>query len=93
MARFRGEVTGQRGTASRLGSTNSGIRAHIRGWHVGVRVGGYVADGVDGKPTPDDVFRIFATGGSAAALSDLEIGTVTRKGDALVFVPARKAGR
>ena len=38
MAHFYGEIQGNRGGATRMGSKDSGFRAHIRGWHVGVRV-------------------------------------------------------
>lgn len=57
MAQFRGEVEGNRGPASRLGSKKSGIRTTAHGWHSGVKV---YASHIDGA----DVFDIYATGGS-----------------------------
>lgn len=58
MAQFRGTIKGQRGEASRLGSTKSGLCVACNGWHDGVEVR---ADVVDGK----DTFHIYANGGSA----------------------------
>ena len=44
MARFYAEIQGNRGKASRMGSKDSGIWGHIRGWSVGARVTWYVND-------------------------------------------------
>ncbi len=38
MARFYGSMQGNRGEATRMGTPNSGLSAHIRGWDIGVRV-------------------------------------------------------
>ena len=38
MAHFYGDLQGCRGAATRMGTKNSGISAHIRGWDFGVRV-------------------------------------------------------
>ena len=38
MARYRGTVQGQRGGASRLGGTVSGLAVTANGWDVGARV-------------------------------------------------------
>ena len=38
MGHFYGDIKGNRGSASRMGSKQSGITAHIRGWKIGVRV-------------------------------------------------------
>ena len=38
MAHFRGTIHGQRGRASRLGSTKSGLSAHIASWQGAVNV-------------------------------------------------------
>ena len=38
MAQFYAEIQGNRGEATRMGSKESGIRGHIRGWHVGASV-------------------------------------------------------
>jgi hypothetical protein len=81
MARFIGEVEGQRGEASRLGSAASGISAHVRGWNVGVRVEGRDSDGADS-------FDIFATGGSNARHAPKLIGTVEVVNGCPTFIPA-----
>jgi hypothetical protein len=59
MARFYGEIQGNRGTASRMGTPNSGMWAHIRGWNVGI----YVRVFVDPE-TGRDVIEFHQTGGS-----------------------------
>ena len=38
MARFRAEAIGQRGSASRLGTVNSGMRAYACGWDTGAAI-------------------------------------------------------
>jgi hypothetical protein len=58
MSRFYGSMNGNRGEATRQGSTNSGITCHARGWDIGIEVRGYVNE--EGK----DEFRVFITGGS-----------------------------
>lgn len=55
MARFYGEVLGHRGPATRLGHRE--LRAHIRGWNVGVAVSCRIVDG-------RDVIEVHETGGS-----------------------------
>ena len=59
MAQFRAIIRGQRGEASRLGSKQSGIVAHVDGWHTGATVR---IDHVDGR----DRISIYRTGGSNA---------------------------
>jgi hypothetical protein len=39
MARFYAEIQGNRGEATRMGTAESGMRSHIRGWHNGAAVG------------------------------------------------------
>lgn len=70
MAQFRGTIAGQRGEASRLGSKNSGLVVTANGWDTGVRV---VARHVDGE----DVFDVFATGGSNAHRPSEHLFTIT----------------
>lgn len=69
MARFFGEVTGDKGkqSGSRIG--HKGIRAHIRGWESGVEVNGRIQNSVD-------VFDIYATSGSNGSSSKIFLGTV-----------------
>jgi hypothetical protein len=59
MSHFYAEIQGNRGVASRGGSKKSGIRGHIRGWHVGARVICYF-----NEQTEQDEVEIIATAGS-----------------------------
>jgi hypothetical protein len=70
MAQFKADIQGQAGSASRLGSPRSGISAHVRGWHSGVKVRGYV------DHNGADVFAVYVTSGSHGAYSDTELGAV-----------------
>jgi len=59
MARYRSNIQGARGSASRLGHKTSGISACVNGWHLGVDVtASYNAE------TDCDVFRVYVNGGS-----------------------------
>ena len=58
MAHFMGDMQGTKGTVNRLGTAQSGIRAHIRGWNFGVQMELFVD--TDGK----DTVRLIPTGGS-----------------------------
>ena len=58
MARFWGEVQGNRSPVSRTGTKDSGIRADIRGWDIGATVNIYMDK--DGN----DVLVLSVTGGS-----------------------------
>lgn len=78
MARFRATIYGQRGHASRLGSANSGIESNTNGWQSGVNVVGSVD--IEGN----DVFNIYATGGSGVSLS-FYVGTVRIINGKVVF--------
>lgn len=59
MGHFYGNLQGNRGEATRMGSKDSGITAHIRGWSTGI----YVACHVDDKG--NDVCEAHETGGSS----------------------------
>ena len=59
MARFYGDVQGNRGEATRMGTPSSGISAHIRGWSIGIKVSCYVDE--DGR----DFCEAYPTGGSS----------------------------
>ncbi len=61
MAQFYGDVQGNRGQATRMGTKGSGMSAHIRGWNVGVRVELSHEGGVD-------VVRVFRTAGSNGSM-------------------------
>jgi hypothetical protein len=73
MARFRAVIQGSHGKASRLGGATTGITGHINGWNVGVTVHGQVND------NGDDVFKVYATGGSNDRGADRLIAIVTRR--------------
>lgn len=58
MAQFYAAIQGNRGEATRMGTKQSGLWAHIRGWHIGCRA--EMSHGSDGH----DYITIFLTGGS-----------------------------
>ncbi len=60
MAQFYASIQGNRGEATRMGTKNSGISGHIRGWDIGCSV---EIDHAPGGLTGDRV-RIFLTEGS-----------------------------
>jgi len=62
MARFYAEIEGNRGPASRMGSKDSGMWSHTRGWHLGAQVDCDVYD-------DDDVVGARLTGGSSGFFS------------------------
>ncbi len=71
MSRFYASISGQSQTsATRRGSEKSGIEGHIRGWHIGIRVNGYVNK--DGK----NCFDIYQTGGSSQSTSEKLIAEI-----------------
>jgi hypothetical protein len=70
MARFYADIQGNRGGASRMGTTDSGIEGHIRGWSIGVRVTCRAID--QGKHEFDECIA-YATGGSNSSWRDKEI--------------------
>lgn len=78
MSRFYAEIKGNRGEATRMGSKDSGIFGHIRGWEVGIRVQG-VADG------ENDKFNVYLTAGSTGGQNDLYIGTAKKIDGELFF--------
>jgi len=80
MARYKADISGARGSASRLGTVSSGIEAHVRGWDIGVRV--------YGCPNGDDSgdgFTLYITGGSNNSSDRVLIGFVTIEEGAPVF--------
>lgn len=64
MAQYRATIEGQRGTASRLGSKQSGMVAHVDGWHTGATVR---ISHVDGR----DLVSVYRTGGSNRGTSEV----------------------
>ena len=67
MAHYRATIQGQRGEASRLGTKQSGIRAHVNGWDIGVYVSIQHIQG-------HDVVYVSLTHGSHGG-EDTHIGT------------------
>ena len=60
MARFYGEIQGKAKTrATREGTEQSGMWAHIRGWNIGV----YIKCEVD-EQTGKDIIYVYKTGGT-----------------------------
>lgn len=57
MAQFYASIQGNRSEATRMGTKDSGMRGHIRGWNIGAEVEmSHTSEG--------DFCRIYATGGS-----------------------------
>jgi len=60
MARFYGTIQGRaESQASREGSTDSGLTAHVRGWDLGIRVYCHYD-----ATTDEDVIEAYETAGS-----------------------------
>jgi len=72
MAHFYASIQGNRGEATRMGTKNSGIKGHIRGWCVGARV---ICS--HDKKTGKDTVRVWKTGGSHGALTSELIAEYT----------------
>jgi hypothetical protein len=68
VAQFYAEIQGNRGQASRMGSKESGMYAHIRGWNVGVRVQLYHENGTD-------YVEVYETGGSTGRKAERKIAS------------------
>ena len=77
MARYYASIYGNRGVATRMGTSSSGIHGHIRGWNIGVKV--------DCHPDPDnpkrDVCEIYETGGSNKDWEKKHIATIKERRD------------
>lgn len=69
MAQYRGTLSGQRGTASRLGNKKSGLKVTCNGWEIGITV--YATYDEDAK---EDVMTVYLTGGSTPTSPDKLIG-------------------
>jgi len=79
MSRFYASINGNRGEATRCG--HSMITGHVRGWQSGVRVDGHADN------NGEDMFYVYATGGSSAAYHSTLIGTVRVVDGQPVFTP------
>jgi hypothetical protein len=71
MAQFYASIQGNRGEATRVGTKDSGLFGHIRGWYVGAQV---EMVHINGK----DVCRIYLTGGSTGRKEKRLLGCFTR---------------
>ena len=71
MSQFYADIQGSRGPATRQGGKESGIRGHIRGWDIGVRV--------EGTHGTVDAFHIHLTPGSNGNGGEVFLGTFTRQ--------------
>ena len=71
MARFYATIQGNRGEASRMGTKDSGISGHIRGWNIGASV--YMSVGLDGK----DICTVYITSGSSGSGKEEHLRTFT----------------
>lgn len=69
MSRFYGSLQGNRGAATRQGTTKSGIHGHIRGWSIGAEVS------VFPNQLDQDVVNVVITGGSRNSSTLLDLGT------------------
>jgi hypothetical protein len=78
MAHFYGNIQGNRGEATRMGTKGSGISAHIRGWDIGAKVSCYVDD--EGR----DCVCVTISGGSRGSRRDVCLGTWYIDKDGLV---------
>lgn len=77
MAHFYGSIQGSRGEATRMGTKNSGFRAHIRGWNIGVQV--YLRTYFDDNGVERDMVEVYKTSGSNGSNSDELIATFKEK--------------
>lgn len=71
MAHFYASIKGSRGEATRIGTKNSGIQGHIRGWNIGAKVHCSV------DKNGDDTVDIYLTSGSSGHKMSKHIGTFT----------------
>ena len=75
MAHFYASIQGNRGEATRMGTPNSGIEGHIRGWNIGCSVRCFV--GTDGV----DRVRVSITSGSNGGAREKCLGVFKRVAD------------
>jgi hypothetical protein len=73
MAHFYGEFSGGGAALRRCGTAASGMRAHLRGWGLGIesQIGTDVAGG--------DVVSVWLTSGSGGESRSLLLGTYTKE--------------
>jgi len=71
MAHFYGEIKGNRGEATRMGTKDSGFRGHIRGWSIGGSVNCHYNNSKD-----RDEICIAVTNGSNGYSSNIHLASV-----------------
>lgn len=71
MAHFYGEIQGNRGEATRMGTKDSGFRGHIRGWSIGGSINCH-----HNKSKDRDEICIAATGGSNGYSNSIHLANV-----------------
>ena len=74
MAHFYGDIQGNRGQATRMGTPNSGLRGHLRGWDVGVKA--FLRVNAAGN----DEVQVYASSGPNGGRGDVYICTITTDG-------------
>lgn len=72
MAHFYASIQGNRSGRTAMGTKNSGIEGHVRGWNIGGRV--YVSYN---EATGQDEVTIYITGGSNGGNGSKRLGTWT----------------
>jgi len=74
MAQFYGDIQGNRGQATRMGTKKTGLDGHIRGWNIGARV--WMSYN---EQTKEDECTIDLTAGSHRSGQTKRLGTFTVK--------------
>jgi hypothetical protein len=72
MAQFYASIRGNRSERTCMGSKNSGISGHIRGWNIGAKV--WISHN---DQTEKDEVTVYKTGGSNGATNDKVIAHFT----------------
>ena len=70
MSKFYGSMQGNRGEATRRGTANSGMKAHVRGWNCGIAVNALATH------EEEEIFGVVLTKGSTDPSSILSLLTV-----------------
>ncbi len=74
MAQFYANIQGNRGTATRMGTKESGMDGHIRGWDIGCHVWMRY-----NEETKQDECTIELTSGSNSRQNSIRLGTFITK--------------
>ena len=79
MAQFYATIQGNRGERTCMGTKNSGLYGHIRGWNIGARVDVFYNEELD-----RDEVRILVSTGSNGGGQSKALGMFYRKGERIV---------